>query len=208
MSSPIRKSVPTQEKLLRDGELMEQARRKAGSKAALAAAFGVSQSSTSRWGRERGIPRHMRPRIEAYVGGRPVLEMEPVAPTTANPLLELRRLLHQALGVIDQTLAGWAERPDQTRPQVACQGQNGALPSLPSDVADHAYRHRLTQLALRAAELIADDEERRLFRARVGAWARDVKTRPDLNPFEDDLKAFIDFAAAKYPVVELTRAWT
>ena len=36
---------------------------------ALAQVFGVSQSAISEWARTRGIPRHVRPRLEAYIRG-------------------------------------------------------------------------------------------------------------------------------------------
>ncbi len=52
--------------------------RKAGTQKALATFFGVSQSAISEWGRARPIPRHVRPRLQEYVGLRRIDRAEPV----------------------------------------------------------------------------------------------------------------------------------
>lgn len=51
-----------------DRELVRVSTQKAGTQKALAKVFGVSQSAVSEWGRTRGIPRHVRPRLESYIG--------------------------------------------------------------------------------------------------------------------------------------------
>ncbi len=51
-----------------DRDLVVEAIRKAGSQKALAEAFGVSQSAISEWGRARPIPRHVKARLESYIG--------------------------------------------------------------------------------------------------------------------------------------------
>ena len=51
-----------------DADLAEAAKRKAGGPAALARMFGVTLPAASEWGRIRPIPRHLRPRIEDFVG--------------------------------------------------------------------------------------------------------------------------------------------
>jgi hypothetical protein len=51
-----------------DKQLAEAAKEKAGGAAALARLFGVTAPAASEWGRIRPIPRHLRPRIEDYLG--------------------------------------------------------------------------------------------------------------------------------------------
>jgi predicted transcriptional regulator len=53
---------------LTDRNLVVEAIRRAGSQKALAEVFGVSQSAISEWGRARPIPRHVRARLESYIG--------------------------------------------------------------------------------------------------------------------------------------------
>src|SRR5260370_37865806 len=50
-----------------DRELVQEAVREAGTQKALAEIFGVSQSAISEWGRTRGSPRQVRPRLESYI---------------------------------------------------------------------------------------------------------------------------------------------
>ena len=49
-------------------DLVVEAIRRAGSQKALAEVFGVSQSAISEWGRARPIPRHVKARLESYIG--------------------------------------------------------------------------------------------------------------------------------------------
>ena len=51
-----------------DRDLVVEAIRRAGSQKALAEVFGVSQSAISEWGRARPIPRHVKARLESYIG--------------------------------------------------------------------------------------------------------------------------------------------
>ena len=51
-----------------DRDLVVEAVRRAGSQKALAEVFGVSQSAISEWGRARPIPRHVKARLESYIG--------------------------------------------------------------------------------------------------------------------------------------------
>jgi phage terminase Nu1 subunit (DNA packaging protein) len=53
--------------VLTERELVIAAIQKAGSQKTLAQLFGVSQSAISEWGRARPIPRHVTPRLQAYV---------------------------------------------------------------------------------------------------------------------------------------------
>jgi hypothetical protein len=53
---------------LTDRDLVVEAIRRAGSQKALAEVFGVSQSAISEWGRARPIPRHVKARLESYIG--------------------------------------------------------------------------------------------------------------------------------------------
>ena len=55
-----------------DKQLAESAKAKAGSITALAVIFHAKASSASEWGRIRPIPKHLRPRLEEFVHGRPV----------------------------------------------------------------------------------------------------------------------------------------
>jgi hypothetical protein len=50
-----------------DRQLVLDAVRKAGGQTALAKVFGVAQPVISEWGRTRPIPRHVKPRLEAYL---------------------------------------------------------------------------------------------------------------------------------------------
>ena len=52
-----------------DSELADAAKAKAGGISGLAKIFGVTPGAASRWGRTSPIPRHLRPRIEAFVQG-------------------------------------------------------------------------------------------------------------------------------------------
>jgi hypothetical protein len=84
-----------------DAELADAARRAAGSARALAALFSVSESTVSHWGRSRQIPRHLRPRLEAYVtGGDPDaidVPEEPDLPESAVLLTHFRGQLGDIL---------------------------------------------------------------------------------------------------------------
>jgi hypothetical protein len=51
-----------------DASLARMAKEKAGGAAALAQLFGVTPAAASEWGRARPIPRHVRPRLQTYVG--------------------------------------------------------------------------------------------------------------------------------------------
>jgi hypothetical protein len=53
---------------LTDRDLVVEAIRRAGSQKALAEVFDVSQSAISEWGRARPIPRHVKARLESYIG--------------------------------------------------------------------------------------------------------------------------------------------
>ena len=59
---------PTRKITKEDEQLTEAAKKKAGGAAALARLFGVTAPAASEWGRIRPIPRHLRPRIEDYLG--------------------------------------------------------------------------------------------------------------------------------------------
>jgi len=59
---------PAQKITKEDQQLAEAAKKKAGGAAALARLFGVTAPAASEWGRIRPIPRHLRPRIEDYLG--------------------------------------------------------------------------------------------------------------------------------------------
>ncbi len=82
-----------------DRELVVEAIRRAGSQKALAEVFGVSQSAISEWGRARPVPRHVRPRLEGYIGLRrpdqPAADESPR--TSAAALRELLRPLESEL---------------------------------------------------------------------------------------------------------------
>lgn len=51
-----------------DRDLKEKVEAKAGGLTELAERFGVKVNTASQWGRTRPIPRHLRPRIEEFVG--------------------------------------------------------------------------------------------------------------------------------------------
>ena len=53
-----------------DKDLAEQAKKKAGGPTALGRLFGVTPGAASQWGRRVPIPRHLKPRIEAFVSSR------------------------------------------------------------------------------------------------------------------------------------------
>jgi hypothetical protein len=53
---------------LTDRDLVVEAIRRAGSQKMLAEVFAVSQSAISEWGRARPIPRHVKARLESYIG--------------------------------------------------------------------------------------------------------------------------------------------
>ncbi len=61
-----------------DANLAEAAKGKAGGVAPLARMFRVTPQAASEWGRTRPIPRHVRPRLEEYLGLRGGDRAEPV----------------------------------------------------------------------------------------------------------------------------------
>jgi hypothetical protein len=75
---------------LTDRDLVVEAIRTAGSQKALAEVFGVSQSAISEWGRARPIPRHVKARLESYIGlqhPRPADEGHQSVPSAMRELL-------------------------------------------------------------------------------------------------------------------------
>lgn len=88
---------------LDDGELMERARAKAGGNAELAAKLGVDQTSTSRWGRVRPIPRKYRSTIEDYLVGAPAIAL-PQDSVYLGILHGLRAQLFHAIESIDRVI--------------------------------------------------------------------------------------------------------
>lgn len=82
-----------------DAALAQAAKKKAGGPAALARMFGVTLPAASEWGRARPIPRHVRPRLEDYVGLRREQATRPVQ-SGSEPLpahWELQKRIHDSL---------------------------------------------------------------------------------------------------------------
>jgi hypothetical protein len=89
--------------LTADSDLVERAKKKAGGNARLAAIFGVDESASSRWGQTRKIPRHLRPRVEAYVAVGEITE-EPLTPPPAKPGNELAEQINELGRRMDEHL--------------------------------------------------------------------------------------------------------
>jgi hypothetical protein len=190
--------------VLDDGDLMERARAKAGGNLQLAERLGLDQSSTSRWGRVRPIPRKYRSTIEDYVAGSPAAV--PSSELLYVGLLRgLRAQLLHAIESIDRAIS----EPKTSRNVPERPGQGPCHPSevvaLPAEVTEHSYRRRLNQIADRATDLIPRDEERRTFRLRVDQLARDATIRPDLDGFERNPRTLITFVTQRYPLVQIRR---
>lgn len=65
-------------------------------KAALAKLFGVTVAAASEWGRFRPVPRHMRSRIEEYLGHRSTRICSRYPPTNAPRALSARLTISPA----------------------------------------------------------------------------------------------------------------
>jgi len=75
-----------------DAHLADSAKKKAGGASALAKLFGVTAAAASEWGRVRPIPRHLRPRIEEYLGSARKTRTDDEA-LTSRKVLEIQELL-------------------------------------------------------------------------------------------------------------------
>ena len=88
-----------------DRELLDAAVEKAGgSYAALARAFGLQPNAVKQWPR-RGVPRHLRPRLETYVNGSTAPELVGDA-RVEHAVLEVLEALRQELGEDSPKWAG------------------------------------------------------------------------------------------------------
>lgn len=76
-----------------DAHLAGSAKKKAGGASALAKLFGVTAAAASEWGRVRPIPRHLRPRIEEYLGSAGKTRTDNEALASRRKVLEIQELL-------------------------------------------------------------------------------------------------------------------
>jgi DNA-binding transcriptional regulator YdaS (Cro superfamily) len=190
--------------LAADDALMQRARQQAGGNRGFAQILGVNETATSRWGRDRLIPREHRPAVETYVTGRPARHLRD--PRDVEALLALRRQLLQAVASIECALEGGelrlapiaTESSSHLRPppttsdhhepcQVEVASSAGLTEirphtpvTLPAEVADSARRHEfldehfLNDVALEALGRLPESE-RPVFQTRLRAvTAQDI----------------------------------
>jgi hypothetical protein len=83
-----------------DAHLAESAKKKAGGASALAKLFGVTAAAASEWGRVRPIPRHLRPRIEEYLGAAKT-RTDGEALAFSRKVLEIQEILLRRMPELD-----------------------------------------------------------------------------------------------------------
>jgi hypothetical protein len=101
MSSRKLKSLNYSAGTLRDKELADQAKEKAGGVERLAKLFGVTKGAASRWGRVAPIPRHLRPRIEEFIGGGNERDLRVQQDPPRYDSAELRRLMRDVRQILE-----------------------------------------------------------------------------------------------------------
>jgi hypothetical protein len=84
-----------------DARLAGSAKEKAGGASALAKLFGVTAAAASEWGRVRPIPRHLRPRIEEYIGSAGKTRTDDEALPSSRKMLEIQELLLRRMPELD-----------------------------------------------------------------------------------------------------------
>src|SRR5215470_8055867 len=93
-----------------DKELAEAAKKRAGGPGALAKMFGVTPPAASEWGRTRPIPRHLRPRLETFIGSTIVPEASAAGTGSTSETVTGPRAVHELMRLL---------HPDSTRSRVA-----------------------------------------------------------------------------------------
>jgi hypothetical protein len=84
-----------------DAHLAESAKKKAGGASALAKLFGVTAAAASEWGRVRPIPRHLRPRIEEYLGSAGKIRTDDEALASRRKVREIHEILARRMPELD-----------------------------------------------------------------------------------------------------------
>jgi hypothetical protein len=93
-----------------DAHLAESAKKKAGGASALAKLFGVTAAAASEWGRARPIPRHLRPRIEEYLGSAGTARTDDQALASRRNVLKIQEILLRRTPELDGLPSRYRER--------------------------------------------------------------------------------------------------
>jgi len=113
-----------------DIALAQAAKERAGGPAMLAKMFGVTPPAASEWGRTRPIPRHLRPRLETFIGSTIVPEASAAGTGSTTETVAGPRALHELMRLL---------HPDSTRRRVAHLSHR----------AQRRYEERVTEILAR-----------------------------------------------------------